>query len=196
MGDQPQPRGAIIDLLHEIHQSNGGDFKDPGHLLGAVKKALITGKAKGVLVNPRTGYYLRTGTAATPTQVDEEPRLGPAADGFEAAVGKGTGGVYVWYLPAYRERAKAARSDVWECKVGMSAYSAARRVAEQGYAPEQPVRALLIRTDDQRDLERHLHSALDGKSRRVVGAVGNEWFFTNPAEVLSLARGTRWVDER
>ncbi|MFI6560445.1 GIY-YIG nuclease family protein [Streptomyces sp. NPDC050534] len=192
-GDQPLTRGEIIRLLERLHAEQGGIFKEPGHLLGAVKKALRTGKATGVPANPRQGYYTRASTAPDRDAV-QELVLGPPADGFDAAVGKGGGSVYVWYLPAYRDRARAAKSEHWECKVGMSAYSAARRVAEQGYVPEKPVCALLLRTNHHRDLERYLHSVLDGRGRRIASAVGTEWFHTNPAEVLSIARETRWLD--
>ncbi|MFG2786124.1 GIY-YIG nuclease family protein [Streptomyces sp. NPDC048419] len=191
-GDQPLTRGQIVLLLERLHAERGGTFKEPGHLLGAVKKALRTGKATGVLAHPRQGYYMQASAMADP-EASQEAVLGHPADGFDAAVGRGSGSVYVWYLPAYRDRARSARSEHWECKVGMSAYSAARRVAEQGYVPEKPVCALLIRTDHHRDLERYLHSVLDGRGRRVTAAVGTEWFRTNPAEVLSIARETRWV---
>ncbi|MEU6257937.1 GIY-YIG nuclease family protein [Streptomyces sp. NPDC047043] len=192
-GDQPLTRGEIVGLLERLHAEQGGTFQDAGHLLGAVKKALRAGKSTGVLVNPRQSYYMRASTAPG-SEPSQEAVLGPPAEGFDAAVGQGSGSVYVWYLPAYRDRARSTKSAHWECKVGTSAYSAARRVAEQGYVPEKPVCALLIRTDHYRDLERYLHSVLDGRGRRVESAVGTEWFHTSPAEVLSIARETRWVD--
>ncbi|RPF37608.1 GIY-YIG nuclease family protein [Streptomyces sp. TLI_185] len=194
-GDQPLTRGEIIGLLEKVHAARGGAFKEAGHLVGAVKKALSVGKRTGVLANPRQGYYMRVSETAAP-DASQEDYLGPPADGFGAAVGTGQGSVYVWYLPAYRERARASGAAIWERKIGMSAYSAARRVAEQGYMPEKPVCALLVRTDHERDLERYVHSTLDGRGRRVEAAVGTEWFFTNPGEVLSIARETRWIAKR
>lgn len=192
LGAEPMSRQSILDRLEEVHKNHGGTFKDGRHLIAALKKALTQGRTSGRLASPRSGYYRLAAPPAQPAPIDE---LGAPGRGFDAAIGAGTGAVYVYYLPTYRQFAHAAGVTSWPCKVGKSAANrATERVREQiEQSPEKPRLALLLCTEEADKLERHLHSVLDAKGLRLTEAQGNEWFQTSPAEVLSIARETRWL---
>lgn len=190
---EPMSRQAILDRVQTVHIDHGGVFKDGKHLLSSLKKALNEGRGNGSLASPRNGYYR---LADTPSRrVRPVVELGAPANGFDAAVGSGAGAVYVYYLPAYQRLADLTGAASWPCKVGKSTASrAVERIREQiEQAPEKPRLALLLCTDEPEKLERHLHSVLDAKDLRALDAQGGEWFQTSPAEVLSLARETRWL---
>lgn len=190
---EPLSRQDIFDRVLAVHTDHGGTFKDGKHLLSALKKALNDGRVNGSLASPRTGYYRLT---TVPSQRSSPVvELGAPANGFDAAVGTGSGAVYVYYLPAYQQFAGTTGATAWPCKVGRStAGRAAERVREQiEQSPERPRLALLLRTEEAEKLERHLHSVLDAKGLRLLEAQGGEWFQTSPEEVLSLARETRWL---
>ena len=109
--------------------------------------------------------------------------------------GKGSQEVYCYYYRAYREIAvltKVApvwKMDVgkilWECKIGEThEQDTPTRVRQQiGVPPEQPVIALILKTDDSQRLENMIHEILKFWDREIPEAQGKEWFLTSPDEV-------------
>ena len=100
-------------------------------------------------------------------------------------IGSGNKSVYVYYYPAYKERAELREEDTWPCKVGYTEYAnPIHRIYEQPKTamPEKPEIALVIRTDQQTELEDAIHQLLD--SDHIPDAPGTEWFMTNPSEEL------------
>lgn len=97
-------------------------------------------------------------------------------------IGHGRGAVYVYYYDTYQKYFMANGSDIWPCKIGMSAGNPLKRIFTQvGTAyPEWPHVALIIQTDKPRELELLLHSVLKLQGKYLDNSPGKEWFMTRP----------------
>lgn len=101
-------------------------------------------------------------------------------------VGTGSGGVYVYYFPSQRDGAS------WPCKVGRGNNPVGRIRSQQAGMQEEPVVALIFRTDFAHQVESFLHTSLANKK---LATFGREWFETTPDEVENLLNMFTPVDE-
>jgi len=106
----------------------------------------------------------------------------------ERTFGAGSGAIYVYYLPAYKERAVARNEKSWACKIGKSDRDPLDRILDQAATalPERPIVDFILLTDHASLIERALHCVLAIRGRRIEGSPGFEWFLTSPEEVLHL----------
>lgn len=187
-------RADLISKVEEYHNANGGA---PGqrNVTSATKKALQLLAAGGYLERTAVPGLWRW---ITPPEAAVEAALlsGDIYETDELDVttdtiieGDGSGSVYVYYFPNYKELADFRQKPVWPIKVGMTALGDAKiRISEQqGTAmPEDPVVAYVRKTDNPLRLERLIHSVLFFRGQQVEEAPGNEWFVSSPAEVKAI----------
>lgn len=197
--------------LEAIHVTRGG-LKGNQTPQAIAKKALAALLHKGKVENLQAlGYWRWKGCARVATSSTLDSKSSPtdrlqtneaSLDGIETPlkstiveeqiaaekhIGQGSESVYVYYFPNDREMAILKGSDAWECKVGRtSANDPSKRVVGQGgrtARAQNPVIALVIRTEDSWALESALHASLRLASKRVHGSPGKEWFMTSPAQI-------------
>ena len=107
----------------------------------------------------------------------------------EQIVGIGSQCVYCYYFPTYKRLAEVEKKLHYPIKIGFSKDSNPEgRVLSQASTalPENPVIALLIKTDDAAGLEKVIHSSLSFKGKRLNEARGEEWFLTNTEEIANV----------
>ena len=122
---------------------------------------------------------------------------------YPKTLGKGSQEVYCYYYRAYREIAVLTKIDpvwkmdigriLWECKIGEThKQDTPTRIKQQmGVPPEQPVIALILKTDDSQRLEDRIHEILKYWDREIPEAQGKEWFLTSPDEVENIYQELR-----
>jgi hypothetical protein len=174
-------RADLIDLVVTHHVANGGTPLTTNSV-SVAKRALSLLESKGLASSAVAfGMWSISGERADPVaQASNAAFSEEALDSSEF--------LYVYYLPAYRDRAILEKSDEWPHKVGMTRTSVASRLASQvGTAlPERPVVVLAIPVERAAALERAVHAVLELRGKRVTDAPGNEWFVTNTSEILSI----------
>ncbi len=106
----------------------------------------------------------------------------------DCELGEGSGSVYAFYFPAYKELAELKGSNVFQCKIGMSDNDAYERVrSECGTGtPENPHVQLVIKCDKPLKLERCIQSVLELRGKKITDIAGDEWFYTNEDEIMSI----------
>jgi hypothetical protein len=98
------------------------------------------------------------------------PHLGPLP--IDKELGSGHECIYMWYNESDAKNAKRSRKAVWPCKIGRTTGKPDGRIIAQGAATafaNVPVIALVLQTDDSRNLETMIHAAL-----RYAGGVFGE----------------------
>ncbi len=108
-------------------------------------------------------------------------------------IGSGSESVYLYYFPTYELYARSTESTDFPCNIGQTKGNVTERVSQQigQQLPEKAVLALDIKTDDCVALEGKIHEKLKGE--KLEGAVGEEWFLTNPTEVEGIVKS---IDEK
>ena len=102
-------------------------------------------------------------------------------------LGTGDNWVYCFYFPRDRNRAINGDEWCWKCNIGRTGNDPFDRISRQtGGAAERPIIPLLIRTDDELALERHIHDILRTKGRHLQNTNANEDFLTCPSEVAQI----------
>ena len=112
---------------------------------------------------------------------------------YPQTIGEGSESVYLYYCPAYKERAES-RFPAWknqqvpyECNIGRSTRTATTRVNEKiKNLPEKPILALTIKTDKSELLEKIIHTILIYHDRQCEDANRTDWFYTTPEEVEKI----------
>ena len=167
-------RQDIMRRVDEIHVERGGATAET--VVHPVVNALNWLKDRELANNPNPGDGM--------WEIYGEPE----GNGDEIRrIGTGNKSVYVYYYPAYKERAELREEDTWPCKIGCTeSANPIHRILEQPRTamPEKPKVALVIRTDRQTELEDAIHQLLD--SDHIPDAPGTEWFMTNPSKVEAL----------
>jgi hypothetical protein len=105
-------------------------------------------------------------------------------------LGEGRECVYVWYNKADFREARRRKKTIWLCKIGRTKGGPSGRtlaVAKTAHAGV-PIVPLSFRTDDSKKLEGLIHATLAYSGRHEMGALGREWFRTNPREVEMMYR--------
>ena len=102
-------------------------------------------------------------------------------------LGTGNNCVYCFYCSREQNMAIRDKKWYWKCNIGRTANNPFDRIREQtGNAAEDPIIPLLIRTDDETALERHIHDILKERGRHLTNTNSNEDFLTCPSEVARI----------
>ena len=118
---------------------------------------------------------------------------------YPKVLGRGKQEVYLYYYPLYRKDAERQRPPVWkqhraealwECKIGETHdQNTKTRIRQYGKVfPEKKVTALILRTDDSKQLEKIIKDILKLRGKHIDKdkADGTEWYRTSPAEVEDI----------
>lgn len=194
-------RRKIIDGVVSAHAERGGvpSRTDVGVI---ARHALSALRAEGRATNVSTGHWqigTRTNELApesTPHAEVDSANAVPVVDPLPSDVleiGEGPEAVYLYFLPTYRLHAEANGRSTWPCKIGRTSGDPLARVAAQAATalPEPPRIAALLWTTSSQEWERAFHGVLAARKRRVLNALGVEWFDTSPAEFIEIAV---WID--
>ena len=111
--------------------------------------------------------------------------------------GEGKHWVYLYYFDQDKKESESKGKSVWRCKIGKTdgvdrdgkiKYKAPEtRVNNQTRgAPVPPIIALLFRIDLHKALEDAIHAILTLQGKHLPKAQGNEWFRTNPSDVVHI----------
>ena len=198
-------RQTIVDEVTRVHLARGGKSSDAQSATASVKKALSNMAQRGAAENPSRGHWriLTIGShtgipvpqdLAVPLPVTAAEESPPLVDFIgtppvaELALGAGSGAIYVYYLPMYRQHAQQLGESVWPCKLGRTDRDPLERILAQAATalPERPVVALVLRTSLPVAWEAALHGVLTIRGLKIKDSPGSEWFLTSPEEVLSL----------
>ena len=180
---QTVPKQDIISRVDKIHLERGG--KPSENIIHPVTDALNTMKRKELANNPNPGDGIWTIIGETAAEEDEEIDDSDNSTDEVRRIGSGSSSVYVYYYPAYKERAELREEETWPCKIGRSEYAnPIHRIREQAGTgmPEKPEIALIIQTNVPEDVEDAIHRLL----ARVPDAPGTEWVLTNPSKVEEI----------
>jgi hypothetical protein len=103
--------------------------------------------------------------------------------------GIGSEYVYCYSFPTFLEVARLKQERCYRVKVGKAEGDPITRIYQQVAGSktalsEPPVVLIVFQTLASRHLEKWLHNRLE----RAVDAIGSEWFYTNPDELVELFR--------
>ena len=102
-------------------------------------------------------------------------------------LGTGNKWVYCFYFESDQYRAIRDKNWCWKCNIGRTRNDPFGRIRDQtSGAREHPIIPLLIRTDDERILERYVHDTLKERGRHLKNTNTNEDFLTCPSEVARI----------
>ena len=102
-------------------------------------------------------------------------------------LGTGNKWVYCFYFELDQYRARRDKKWCWKCNIGRTGNDPFNRIRNQtSGAPKAPIIPLLIRTDDEKVLETHIHSILKVRGRHLTNTDTNEDFLTCPSEVARI----------
>lgn len=98
--------------------------------------------------------------------------------------------VYLFYYPAYRDLAFYNDVTQWPCKIGRSTIDPITRISQQlnSSSPELPVIGAVFQCDDSQELEATIHHYLKLHHRFFHHPFNQEWFNTNPDEIVSVVK--------
>ncbi|TDK23509.1 GIY-YIG nuclease family protein [Arthrobacter crusticola] len=190
---EPVFRRSVLGKIQEYHLAMGGAPTETD-IRTLIKKAVLILARTGLLEPAGKPGWWRWRAGAN---IPAEQQFGAgvlAAGEFEvapqgASEGRGSGCIYVYYFPTYKELAVRKQEARWPVKVGMTATgnSCIRVFNQQGTAmPEAPVVAYVRRTDTPRRLEQGLHAILHCRGQQLVDAPGAEWFLSSPDEIKKI----------
>lgn len=191
---------SICEDIYQIHENSGGlppKMRKPSaqyktyRVKCAVSSALRTLKGNGGATKEEQLW-----------RIHEEGKDKVLADihsdeqAYPKHLGTGEQEVYLYYYPAYRQRAYLQRPPVWkyrgaalwECKIGEThdQDTETRTGQQKGPLPEKKVVALVMKTDNSRKLEMMIQEILKMWDRWIKNAEGKEWFLTSPEEVENI----------
>lgn len=191
-------RNDIVNRIPTVHAERGGMQSNASNLEASVKKALQYLKRDGMATNPGYGIW-KIGSDNGADAILNAP-LNSAADeleevqvsGFSADLefGSGASAIYLYYFEAYESHPDAQAEGRWPCKIGRTDRDPLQRVLSQSTTalPEIPRVSFVMKTPFPSRWESAIHSILRLRGRIIETAPGNEWFSTNPTEVLNLIR--------
>lgn len=191
---RPVRRSDLTRFVENRHVKLGGVAV--ANTQSRVMQALKRLVDDGVVSNPALGFYSLITNPDTQLVDDEniivedETLLEGTSELLvaERSLGEGMEIVYVYFQETERKLARFENRLSWPCKVGYTAGSLTTRIISQGLATSMsklPTVGLVIKTEDGRNLERVLHSALDMAGSRIADALGSEWFETSPDKIAN-----------
>ncbi len=102
-------------------------------------------------------------------------------------LGTGNNWVYCFYFEREQNTAIREKKWYWKCNIGRTSNNPYDRIKTQtSGAAEDPIIPLLIKTDDEKALERHIHNILKERGRHLTNTTTNEDFLTCPSEVAQI----------
>ncbi|MFD1210737.1 GIY-YIG nuclease family protein [Arthrobacter sp. GCM10027362] len=193
---EPVFRRGALGKAQEYHLARGGAPTDTS-LTSLVRKAATILARAGLIEGAGIyGWWRWREGPDVPAglQIGPEPGTDLAAGELEVATegtneGEGSGCVYVYYFPGYKELAGFRKEARWPVKVGMTSASDSHiRVSNQQgtVMPEAPVIAYARQTDTPRKLEQTLHAILSCRGLQLDDAPGAEWFLSSPDEIKAI----------
>ncbi len=195
LGIQQKPvrRVDLTRYVENRHVELGGTAvaNTQGRVMAALKR-LVDDK---MVLNPAFGFYSLIANPSVEIEtIESDSNDAVLADGTneilvaERSLGSGDETVYVYFQESERKLAGFESRRSWPCKVGYTAGSLTTRIISQGLVTSMsklPCVGLVIKTEDGRNLERILHSALDMSESRIADALGSEWFETSPEKIAN-----------
>ena len=190
-------RGEAIEKIRKEFIEQGGIIKDNYNMTSCFKIACKLLQKEGVIDNLDYGLWeIKTSSGEKATEAElpeeqvevlEESRM---VNGNTIQIGEGSGEVYVYYYPAYKELADLKGETTYPCKVGMTENGSINRVKDQhGTAmPELPYIGLIIHSNKARALEKTIHDALKYKECQSENSIGEEWFDTSIEMIQDICR--------
>ena len=179
-GKGPYPASEIRETVRQHHEEHGGS-QARGKLSGIISKAITELRDAGQANSGTKGFW----EIYTDSEVDNGEDIH-----YRKTIGAGNSSVYLYYFPIFRQQAKSQEESVWKCKIGKTQGEPQERVDQQNNPstgiPEEPVIALIIKTDNPDSLERAIHTILTTRGKHIEEAPGTEWFLTNPDEVEEI----------
>lgn len=102
-------------------------------------------------------------------------------------LGTGNKWVYCFYFESDQHRAIRDKKWCWKCNIGRTGNNPRGRIMTQTRGePRAPIIPLLMRTDDETALERHIHDTLKERGKHLQNTNTNEDFLTCPSEVARI----------
>ena len=135
-----------------------------------------------------TDYYVRKALSGLPNAEHREYVNG-CSYWITNCLELGTGNKWVYCFYFERDQYRATRDGkwCWKCNIGRTSKDPLDRIKEQiRDAPKYPIIPLLIKTDDEKALERYIHRTLKEKRRHLTYTDTNEDFLTCPSEVAQI----------
>ncbi|MGR3764079.1 GIY-YIG nuclease family protein [Rossellomorea sp. NS-SX7] len=184
---------VIIKEVTNLHISRGGKNAQANDIRRMFSLALRKLKKDGCAENPARTHWRICDDKMKESSIDknnEITEVEPLEDIKEkynlTYYGEGDKEVYLYFLPNYKAYAESNGEKFWRCKIGESEDSL-RRVLDQVSTalPENPI-ITIIRFNKSKLLENLIHKTLEIKDRKIMDIRGEEWFFTNPEEFLSI----------
>lgn len=178
-------RAEIIETVTQHHLDQGGLPPTSGNAMpvGNALSHLKNRKPKKADNSKKKGFWSidKDGFKEDTSVVDGKK------EGI-STVGEGGSVVYLYYFPTYRLYAEETGKDSYPCKIGMTEGSVDVRIDSQvGTAlPEKWEVGLIIKTNNPVGMENMIHKALDAANCRLKNAPGQEWFSTNPEQVIKF----------
>jgi hypothetical protein len=211
IGAQPSP-SDVGPILVEVLERRGASKRTD--LIAAVEAAWkeaggppisgVTDKVKVALrqladqgiarQSGSVGIWELTNGDPIPATAEPTPEMAeegaPATESAaELELGAGRQLVYCFYLGIYRHEAQSRGEDRWPIKIGMTTGPLDGRMATLKTAlPDEPRLAVLIRADNAALLEKVLQGVLTLRGYKHDVSGGDEWFLTNPEEIVDLYR--------
>ncbi len=191
-----------IKKFKEYLLSRGFEYPDPpqnywyNHFYRAIEILKSENMVKRIC---HSKYYVNSDGVDDPEEVfieneqaaneEQETNYNPAS-----TLGEGSGEVYLFYYPVYRENALLRGESMWRCKIGMTEAGVEKRIFASSncrtIAPETPVVGLVIKTDYPSELEQVMHGILTILQKKLSDTPGKEWFLTSPDEVSRIYNST------
>ena len=180
-------RDQLIRDCVRVHSERGGKRARSINLAASGSKALKQLRAKGMATNVSMGFW-RIGSELQAAALPDTISAAPDTPYPNEAAQNGSGSVYLYYLPLYRQNAERDGKEYWPCKIGKSGRDPLERILSQAATalPEIPEVPLVFDTEQASALETALHAILTLRNKRIDGAPGNEWFLTSPKEVIAI----------
>lgn len=191
-------RRVIGEGVLAAHLQRGGSA--PRSDLGQVLRiALRELQAEGSATNVSTGHWQIGSPSSVPTPPitnslpsEQTLPIGTLPSDVRQ-LGEGPEAVYLYFLPTYRVHAETNGRSTWPCKIGRTSGDPLLRIASQAATalPEPPHMAAVLWTQASLEWERAFHGVLAARGKRVLNALGVEWFDTSPSEFIDIAV---WID--
>jgi hypothetical protein len=191
LNSQILKREDIVNKILDYHISNGGLPPEAQDFPRSVKKALSNLQEKGDANNRSYGFWEINKQDAPKIEIEQIEEIVKIDDiPTHTIYGKGDYAVYLYYFPNYKKFAEIGNETNWPCKIGRTDRDPLIRVLSQASTalPEKPLIEFIVKTNNSTLLETLIHSALNLRGKSIPNSPGNEWFNTNPDEVLEIIK--------
>ena len=194
VGKPPINEDTIIEEVYQIHESCGGlppDVREPELNLGYNISDVISARVRSMIKSALPSLH-SNGGATSEKQLWRIHKVDIHSDEktYPKNLGTGSQEVYLYYYPAYRDLSELKRPPVWKqyrkdalwrCKIGEThdQDTETRNRTTGTCVSRKKVIALIMKTDDSKQLETMIHDILKMWDRWVENAEGEEWFLTS-----------------